>query len=66
MIVFTLYIACLMLFASSMPCNCGGILKALSWRSHLVVNILLVGLAGWALFDLRKNRTMIGITEVPA
>jgi hypothetical protein len=66
MIVFTLYIVYLMLFASSMPCNCGGILKALSWRSHLVVNILLVGLAGWALFDLRKNRTMIGITEVPA
>lgn len=61
MIVFTLYITCLMLFASSMPCNCGGILKALSWKSHLVVNILLVCLAGWALFDLRKNNVAIGI-----
>lgn len=63
MIVFTLYIAYLMLFANSMPCNCGGILKALSWKSHLVVNILLVGLAGWSLFDLRKNSLTIGIAR---
>ena len=66
MIVFTLYIAGLMLFAGSMPCNCGGILKLLSWKAHLVVNILLVCLAGWALFDLRKKRIMTGVTKVPA
>ena len=63
MVVFTTYIGYLLLFANDLPCNCGGILKALSWKSHLAVNILLVALAGWALFDLRKHKITIAIAR---
>lgn len=63
MVVFTSYIGYLLLFSNDLPCNCGGILKALSWKSHLVVNILLVALAGWALFDVRKYKNTIAIAR---
>lgn len=61
MVAFTLYISYLMLFASELPCNCGGIMKALSWNQHLVVNILLIALALWALLITRTNKNTIAI-----
>lgn len=30
---------------SSIPCSCGGIIKRLTWRQHLALNLFFVGLA---------------------
>ncbi len=43
MLVFTSYIIYLLLFSSHLPCSCGGVLKYLSWRTHLLFNL------GWIL-----------------
>lgn len=48
MTVFTLYVSSVLLFAKELPCTCGGILQALGWREHLVLNLMLTGLALWA------------------
>ena len=48
MAAFTLYVGYIMSFANELPCNCGGIMKALSWKQHLIVNVILIALATWA------------------
>jgi hypothetical protein len=45
MILFTGYVGWLLAFAPELPCSCGGIMEALSWKAHLAVNIGLVGLS---------------------
>lgn len=45
MILFTLYIAYMLASGSQLPCSCGGILKELSWKQHLALNIFLACLA---------------------
>lgn len=51
MSVFTLYIAGMLLFSPTLPCSCGGVMSALSWRDHLFFNIAftLLALGGWRL-----------------
>jgi hypothetical protein len=48
MVVFTFYVSYIIFFASDRPCNCGGIIKELSWKQHLIVNLILFALAAWA------------------
>lgn len=45
MIMFTIYIAGMLLWDSNLPCSCGGVLKHLSWKDHLVFNIFFLALA---------------------
>lgn len=63
MTAFTLYISYLMFFASELPCNCGGIMRSLSWKQHLIVNIFLIALAGWAILITRTNKNIIVINR---
>ena len=48
MAIFTLYIAYMMAFAAKLPCSCGGVLKHMTWKQHLVFNIFFIFLAIWA------------------
>lgn len=45
MSVFTIYIACMIVFSPHLPCSCGGVLKQMSWRQHLVFNSIFTALA---------------------
>lgn len=45
MTLFILYIFLVLNFSNSIPCACGGVLQTLSWREHLVFNIIFVALA---------------------
>jgi hypothetical protein len=50
MAAFTLYVAYVLYFSPNTPCSCGGIIKQLSWKQHLVFNsaaTLSAILAGW-------------------
>jgi putative oxidoreductase len=48
MSIFTVYISYMMLFTPKLPCSCGGIIQYMTWKQHLVFNILFTALAGWA------------------
>lgn len=56
MILFSLYVAYVLLFAPELPCTCGGIIRNLTWPQHLVFNLVFTGLAAWGL-HLTSNKT---------
>jgi len=45
MTMFTAYIYIILNYSSFVPCSCGGILEKMSWRVHLIFNIIFVCLA---------------------
>ncbi|WP_083645436.1 MauE/DoxX family redox-associated membrane protein [Christiangramia flava] len=55
MLLFTIYIAGILLFSQEIPCSCGGIINDLTWNEHLIFNIgfLLLGAMG---MYLESNR----------
>jgi putative oxidoreductase len=40
--VFTLYLGYIILFASHLPCSCGGVVSGLSWNEHVVFNLCFI------------------------
>ncbi|MBO6531944.1 MAG: hypothetical protein JJ885_09505 [Muricauda sp.] len=43
--VFTLYIVLVLNFSDSIPCSCGGVISALGWRDHILLNVSFMVLA---------------------
>lgn len=37
--IFSLYIASMLIWATHLPCSCGGVIEKLSWREHLWFNL---------------------------
>lgn len=60
MILFTLYIAYMMIYYPTLPCSCGGFLNALSWTGHLIFNSVYIVLGVAALLLLKKDRPSNG------
>ncbi|MEO7049650.1 MAG: MauE/DoxX family redox-associated membrane protein [Ferruginibacter sp.] len=58
LLVFTIYIACMLGFAPHLPCSCGGVLKQLSWKQHLVFNgfFILIAISGILLKSKLKTK----------
>jgi len=54
MVTFTLYIAIILMFSTELPCSCGGVLEELSWPAHLIMNVVLIGLA-WIGIKLQSS-----------
>lgn len=53
MVLFTLYVAILLLIDTHISCSCGGIIENLSPRQHLLFNGAAIVLAGIAIFSAR-------------
>ena len=58
-ILFTLYLIYMIAFTPNLPCNCGGVLKLLSWPQHVFFNLffILLSLVGILLYKRIKNTT---------
>lgn len=56
--VFTLYLIYMVSFTPDLPCNCGGVLKWLTWKAHIFFNLffILLSVMGIFLHKKRKNR----------
>ncbi len=55
MTVFTVYILSVLLWASKLPCHCGGAIEKLSWTQHVWFNLAFIGLAIFALRLLKAK-----------
>lgn len=57
LILFTGYIGYMLLFSNQLPCSCGGALKFLTWRAHLLFNIvwILVAIVGLRLMGGKQS-----------
>lgn len=60
MLLFTLYITYMLNYTPHLPCSCGGVLKQLSWKQHLVFNVVftLLSLTGILLQKKRPGSSM--------
>lgn len=63
MLIFTCYISYMILFIPSLPCSCGGILKELSWNSHLMLNSFIIVSIIISLISLEKHKLFIAINR---
>lgn len=61
MLLFTIYVAYMILFAGNLPCSCGGIISAMTWSQHLIFNIFFSALAAIALHLTKRNKLFIAI-----
>ena len=59
MSAFTIYIAYMLTTVSHLPCSCGGILKQLSWKAHLVLNVFLTLLSLAGVIVEKKRRKLL-------
>ena len=64
--IFTLYIGYMLLFARELPCSCGGVIQKLTWREHLLFNILFTVLAYMGFKFSRQSKTFIAINRLEA
>ena len=48
MAMFTCYVAFMLLTSSKLPCTCGGILQAMTWRQHLWFNLFFTAISALA------------------
>jgi putative oxidoreductase len=62
MAVFTGYISLVLLnYFSRVPCSCGGVIKALGWKLHLVFNLLFLLLSVAGIYLSNRERRSPGI-----
>ena len=63
--LFTVYTSIILMhFFAYVPCSCGGIIKRLTWRQHLVFNLFFVALAiSGVIIQRRKVYFSIIITK---
>jgi len=50
MSVFTIYIVSMVLWATKLPCHCGGAIEKLSWTQHIWFNLVFIAIAVFALW----------------
>jgi putative oxidoreductase len=55
--LFTIYLLYMIAFTPHLPCNCGGVIKLLTWPEHIVFNLFFVFLSatGILLYKRAKN-----------
>ncbi|KKN82525.1 hypothetical protein LCGC14_0308210 [marine sediment metagenome] len=56
MTMFTVYIILILYFSDFVPCSCGGVLENLSWKEHVVFNVLFIMFALFSILELEKRR----------
>jgi putative oxidoreductase len=56
MVIFTIYTLIILFhFFSYIPCSCGGIIKKLTWRQHLVFNLVFVAISIYGIILQRSK-----------
>lgn len=65
LISFTIYIGSMILFASKLPCSCGGVLEQMSWRQHLVFNAVFIMLSATAIKLYQSNKNIVATHRLP-
>lgn len=59
LILFTVYLVVMLLFATNLPCHCGGVISQLSWKQHVFFNLFFIGMNVLALAALRKQEQVM-------
>lgn len=60
---FTMYIGYMLLFSSTLPCSCGGILSQMNWHTHFWFNLILLVLGITGYYTTNKTNRFIAINR---
>lgn len=58
LLLFEIYIGSLLLSGLHLPCSCGGVVSKLSWKQHLVFNLLFIVISIIPLYLEKHNRSI--------
>lgn len=58
LLVFTIYLAGIILFAPTLPCSCGGVISKMSWKQHVVFNLGFIVLTGLAIRMYKRTESI--------
>ncbi|MHB8205897.1 MauE/DoxX family redox-associated membrane protein [Mucilaginibacter sp.] len=56
LVLFVLYITGMLLTNQHLPCTCGGIISNMSWKQHLIFNMVFIIIALTAILKLKKHK----------
>lgn len=56
--LFTTYIIIVLTYSNSIPCSCGGVISALGWKEHILLNITFMVLALSGILWSKKQYNM--------
>lgn len=59
MTAFTIYVGFMIVFTPRLPCSCGGVIKSLTWKEHLLLNISFVVMAFFGWLMIKKNKILL-------
>lgn len=59
LLIFTLYIAGILLSGEHLTCSCGGVISALSWKQHLIFNLFFMALSVVGILLWQKKKKLI-------
>lgn len=62
---FTIFLLAMVIFNHHLPCSCGGIISALSWKQHIVFNSFFLTLAVLGLIRTAKQQHKENISTLP-
>ena len=65
MSVFTIYLAYMIIFEPHLPCTCGGVIQQMSWKQHLIFNVVFTILAFLGIRLKRKSLSKNHEMEAP-
>jgi len=57
--LFTTYIIVVLKYSDSIPCSCGGVISALGWRDHILLNITFMVFAFLGILWSKKQYNML-------
>lgn len=63
MMAFTAYIGISLWVAAKLPCACGGVLSQLTWKQHLIFNIVVTGITAIGVYTATKHKRVIAIQQ---
>jgi len=55
LLLFTLYLIYMLLFAADLPCSCGGVLSKMSWKQHVWFNVFFIGVSVLGIYSCKKT-----------
>jgi len=55
LVLFTVYLVYMILTDTNLPCSCGGVIQQLSWRQHIVFNLVFIAAGCMGIWLQRKK-----------
>jgi hypothetical protein len=63
LILFTGYLLYMILFALHLPCTCGGVISKMSWKEHLLFNVVFIAMTITTIRMSLSRSNNSGITD---